>query len=149
MSNKALKITIGGLVILGGYIGAYQYGYVRGLLDLKLAFDEDDQKQRNQKRVSYRSYYSPPKPRKVTYWKPSNDEVYILQSREEAEEVLIQLRDILEKYGRVEVADYKELVGASSSYTENKCGWTDLSNAKIDQKFNGWTVVLPGPKDLY
>ena len=25
----------------------------------------------------------------------------------------------------------------------------ELSNAKIDQKFNGWTVVLPGPKDLY
>ena len=137
MFNKALKITIGGLVILGGYIGAYQYGYVRGLLDLKLAFDEDDRKQREQKRVSYRRYYSPPKPR---------DDVYILQSLEEAEEVLTQLRDILEKYGHVTVVDYKELVGVSSSYIENKCGWTDLSNAQIDQTVNGWTVVLPGPK---
>ena len=140
MSNKALKITTSGLIILGGYIFAYKYGYVKGLLDLQLAFDEDDRKPREQKKVSYGRYYSPPNPR---------DDVYILQSREEAEEVLTQLRDILEKYGQVTVADYKELVGVSGSYIENKRGWTDLSNAQIDQTFNGWTVVLPGPKDLY
>lgn len=139
MSNKALKITTGGLIILGGYIFAYKYGYIKGLLDLQLTLDEDHRKWREQRRVSYRHYYSPPKPR---------DDVYILQSREEAEEVLTALHDILEKYGQVTVVDYKELVGVSSSYTENKRGWTDLSDARVERTFDGWVVVLSDYKDL-
>lgn len=44
MLTKVLKITTGGLVILGGYVFAYKYGYVRGLLDLQMALEEDYKK---------------------------------------------------------------------------------------------------------
>ena len=33
MLTKILKITTGGLVILGGCVFAYRYGHARGLLD--------------------------------------------------------------------------------------------------------------------
>ena len=139
MITKVLKITTGGLIILGGYIFAYKYGYVKGLLDLKMAFDEDDRKRRERKKVSYSHYYSS---------SGSREDLYILSSREEAEEVLATLHDILEKYGQVTVVDYKELVGVSSSYTENKRGWTDLSDAHVERTFDGWVVVLSDYKDL-
>ena len=54
MLAKVLKITAGGLVVLGGYVFAYRYGYAQGLLDLELAL-EDDYKGR--KKQGYKPYY--------------------------------------------------------------------------------------------
>ena len=140
MFKQVLKITTGGLVILGGYVFAYKYGYVRGLLDLQMAFEEDDKKRRERPKRGYSEYYRrSSEPR---------DDIYVLNSRTEAEEVLEKLRNILTDYGSVTVADYKELIGITSTFTENKLGWTDLSNAEIIRSFDGWTVVLPKPKKL-
>lgn len=140
MLTKVLKITTGGLVILGGYVFAYKYGYVRGLLDLQMSLEEDYKKRSERPKRGYSEYYRrSSEPR---------DDIYILNSRTEAEEVLENLRNILTNYGSVTVADYKELIGIISSFKENKLGWTDLSNAEIIRSFDGWTVVLPEPKKL-
>ena len=139
MFKQVLKITTGGLVILGGYVFAYKYGYVRGLLDLQMAFEEDDKKRRERPKRGYSEYYRrSSEPR---------DDIYVLNSRTEAEEVLEKLRNILTDYGSVTVADYKELIGITSTFTENNLGWTDLSKAEIIRSFDGWTVALPTPKN--
>ena len=141
MLAKVLKITAGGLVVLGGYVFAYRYGYVQGLLDLELALEEDHKKRSKRPKSGYCDYYRrSSEPR---------DDIYVLNSREEAEEVLENLRNILTDYGSVTVADYKELIGITSTFTENKLGWTDLSKAEIIWSFDGWTVALPTPKISY
>lgn len=141
MSKQALKITIGGLIILGGYIFAYKYGYVKGLLDFQLAFEEDDRKRRAERpRRGYSEYYH----RSIT----PREEKYILNSRSEAEEVLTGLKSILKTYGLVTVADYKDLIAVPATFHDNKRGWTDISSAEIIGSFHWWTVVLPEPTKL-
>ena len=131
MLTKVLKITTGGLVILGGYIFAYRYGYIRGLL-------EEDYKER--KKRGYKPYYHrSTKPR---------DDVFILETREEAERALSDLRYLHSKYGHVTVTDYKSLIGIENEPGDNRRGWTDISSAEIICSFYGWTVVLSEPKKL-
>ena len=137
MLTKVLKITTGGLIVLGGYIFAYRYGHIRGLLDLELALEED---YKERKKRGYKPYYHrSTNPR---------DDAFILETREEAERVLSDLRYLHSKYGYVTVTDYKSLIGIENELGDNRLGWTDLSSAEIICSFDGWTVVLSEPKKL-
>lgn len=66
-----------------------------------------------------------------------------LDSRGEAEEVLSALVDMIEDYGMTSVADYYELVGVESSFTDNKYGWYNLSNACVERVRGGYLIRLP------
>ena len=137
MFKQVLKIATGGLVILGGYVFVYEYGYIRGLLDLQMALEEE---YKERKKRGYKPYYHrSTKPR---------DDVFILETREEAERALSDLRYLHSKYGYVTVTSYKSLIGIENEPGDNGRGWTDLSSAEIICSFDGWTVVLPEPKKL-
>ena len=56
--------------------------------------------------------------------------------------------DILEKYGMVSVADLYDLVGVTGNYTDNKYGWTNLSNAEIVRVRDGYQIKLPRARVL-
>lgn len=64
-------------------------------------------------------------------------------SREEAEDVLERMEDILETYGEVTVADLYELSGLEAKYTDNQYGWRNLSTARIVMTRKGWIIELP------
>ena len=66
-----------------------------------------------------------------------------LPSRSDAEAVLNQLKDILNTYGAVTVADLYDSVGISHSFTDVKYGWIDLRNAEAARDSEGWYVKLP------
>jgi hypothetical protein len=71
----------------------------------------------------------------------------IIPSRQEAEEVLDRMYDMLSKYGRVEVSVLYELTGIQSSHTDMKWGWTDLRGAKAVRLRNGGFLLdLPEPE---
>ena len=73
----------------------------------------------------------------------------VIQHRQEAEEVLERLYDILGKYDTVTVADLYELVGLASSHTDHKWGWTDLHGAQIGRsRGGGYLLDLPDPESL-
>lgn len=73
----------------------------------------------------------------------------ILSSRGEAEEVLSNLVDFTVDYGAATVADLYSLVGISTSFTDNKYGWTDLSGAYIERhKRSGYLIRLPRTQEL-
>lgn len=100
----------------------------------------------NAERVSYRSYYdSPgrtlrePERRQRSY---DYDEV-ILDSREEAEEVLARMEELLADYKMVSVADFYDLVGITGKTTDNRYGWTDLRTADIIRDRDGYLIKLP------
>ena len=65
--------------------------------------------------------------------------------RPDAEKVLDAMRDILEHYPSVSVADFYDLVGYNygNNYTCNNYGWTDLSNVTVTWSRGAWYISLP------
>lgn len=67
----------------------------------------------------------------------------ILDSRGEAEEVLSQLVDLINDYGRASVSDLYYMVGLPSNHTDQKWGWRDLSSAYVSRVRDGYILKLP------
>lgn len=72
------------------------------------------------------------------------------RSRGEADMILDNLVETLERYGMATVSDFYEFAGRPehSKWTDNDWGWTNLSNAEVRQSPNGWYVKLPEPRPL-
>ena len=88
---------------------------------------------------SSRSYQtSNNRPRTVA----SYDDI-ILQNRGDAEYVLDQMRDVLDQYKIVRVADLYELIGQTAPFTANRYGWTNLSSATVERVREGYLLKLP------
>lgn len=104
-------------------------------------------------RVSYDRYYSSyrdrdrdrdrddrrderPRPR-------YSPEDIVLDSRGEAEEILAIMREALETYRNVSVADFYDLVGVTGDYTDNKYGWVDLQSARVVRVSDGYIIKFP------
>lgn len=67
----------------------------------------------------------------------------VMQSRADAIAVLNGLKDRIEEYDMATVADFYELVGISSEFTDNNYGWTNLDSAYVNQVRGGYIIVLP------
>ena len=67
----------------------------------------------------------------------------ILDTRAEAHMVLDEMDAIIYKYGQASVADYYDVVGVTSEWTDNRYGWTSLKNASIKPVRDGFMLVMP------
>lgn len=67
----------------------------------------------------------------------------ILSTRGEAEQVIMQMDEIIDRYGVVRVADFYEMVGVTGQYTDNKYGWTDIRSAEPVRVRDGYLIKLP------
>jgi hypothetical protein len=65
------------------------------------------------------------------------------ENRGDAEEVLDQMSDMLDRYDMVSVADLYDAVGLTCPHTWNKYGWTNLRDAKVVRTSEGYTIKLP------
>lgn len=72
----------------------------------------------------------------------------LLATRVEAETVVDRMYDLLRDYEVVSVADLYSLVGLSSSYTDQKWGWTELQGTDIRRVRDGYVLVLPKTTSL-
>lgn len=99
-------------------------------------------------KISYSSYYDRDRrdSRTVSGNRYSNrfdiDEI-ILETRAEAEEVLMQMDQLIDNYKMVSVADLYDLVGMSCDYTAQKYGWTNIRNAEVVRVRDGYRLKLP------
>lgn len=75
------------------------------------------------------------------------DEI-VLDRRDEAEEVIDRLFNLVSQYDQATVADLYELVGLSSVHTDHKWGWTDLMGAGVSRIRGGYLLDLPQPEPL-
>lgn len=67
----------------------------------------------------------------------------LLATRVEAETVIDRMYDLLRDYETVSVADLHSLIGWSSSYTDQKWGWSDLQGTDVRRVRDGYILVLP------
>jgi hypothetical protein len=77
----------------------------------------------------------------------SVDEI-LLATRVEAETVLDRLYDLLREYEVASVSDLYSLIGWSSSYVDQKWGWTDLHGSNVQRVRDGYVLNLPKPQAL-
>ena len=104
-------------------------------------------------RVSYNKYYENSRGERHQTNNSRNRSNYsyddiILESRGEAEDVLDHLFELVENYGMASVADLYDLVGVQGNYTDNKYGWTNLSNAMVSRVREGYLLKLPKAQPL-
>ena len=71
-----------------------------------------------------------------------------IDSRGEAEDVIDQMKDILDRYKIVTVGDLYELVGEPSEPTDFKYGWMSLNTADIIRTREGYMLKLPRPMPI-
>lgn len=73
----------------------------------------------------------------------------VIQSRQEGEDVLERLFDILSRYGSVSVADLYALTGIEAGHTDHKWGWTSLRGARVEKlRTGGYLLALPHTEPL-
>lgn len=96
-------------------------------------------------RISYRNYYdSPRRTTRESERRRSYDyDDIILDSREEADQVLARMEELLDDYNMVSVADFYDLVGITGKTTDNHYGWTDLRDASVVRDRDGYLIKLP------
>lgn len=87
-------------------------------------------------KIEYRSYYDNSKTTSAPAAAPAMKNVYdygyvTFTDKADAVEVLMKMREILETYPTVSVADLKELSGIKTASTDYNYGWIDISSAEV------------------
>jgi len=95
----------------------------------------------------------PEPPRQTQLSRPSRmrhafDEI-VIASRQEAEEVLDRMYDLISRYDAATVADLYELTGLDSTHADQKWGWEDLRGSGVGRvRGGGYLLELPEPIPL-
>lgn len=72
----------------------------------------------------------------------------IIDTRDEAEEVLSNLVELIENYDVATVGDFYDLVDMPSTFADAKYGWTNLNRAVVERVREGYILVMPKPYPL-
>ena len=101
--------------------------------------------------VSYSSYYdrnrsgAMPTVPSSAYNRPGayavNDVTFL--DRGEAEQTLITLREEIDRYGVVSVADFYDNISVKHNYTDTRYGWRDLRQAEVIRNRDGYSIRFP------
>lgn len=99
-------------------------------------------------RTNYGSQYrSSQEPAERPLARPAKGGVdeYIIEDRNDASQVLVSLTEYADMYNSVSVADYYDLIGATSKYTDNNVGWTidQITRARIVPVRGGFVIQFP------
>jgi hypothetical protein len=79
----------------------------------------------------------------------SNDlDEIILDSDFSAKVIVEKLYEAIQDYGGVTVANLKELLGETPTYTDHKWGWGEDAEFQVKRVREGFLLVLPDPVDM-
>lgn len=95
----------------------------------------DDKERKGRSRGSYRDL-------------PNDPDDIIMDTRREAQDVLEELDYTIHKYGQASIADFYDIVGVTSAFTDNHYGWTSIRDAGIRPVRDGFLIVLPRTRVL-
>ena len=102
----------------------------------------------NTSKVSYRSFSDPrdtvrPGSADTRVRNRFDFDDIVYSSRPEAEAVLDQMQEVIERYGFVTVADMYDMSNLTEPYTSNKYGWTNIRTAEVTRGGGGYVLKLP------
>lgn len=112
-------------------------------------------------RIQYNTpiYYRPQDPRDQRYAnlpdqarpyrtrrREPND--FIVGTRQEADEIVEDLINAIDKYQVVSLADLYVKLGLETSYVDQKWGWTYLNNIEVRQHPQGYLIDLPPLEEI-
>ena len=99
--------------------------------------------------------YQQNKPTVITYASSRIDDITSLlddklyyRTKEDAENVINEMRLCLEQGQNVTVAQVLDSIGIVPEYTYNYYGWTNLKDARTVYSRGGWKVILPTPVSI-
>lgn len=78
----------------------------------------------------------------------SSFEDIVLPTRDDAEEVLTNLLELIDNYGVASLADFYDLVGVPTTFVDYKHGWETLTRSSIVPVRDGFVLDLPRPIQL-
>lgn len=109
-------------------------------------------KSSNVGKASYASYYrgssnAPERSTRRSGDRYAYNEI-IFETRGDAQEVKDCLDDILDRYKMVSIADFYELAGQETSWSDEKYGWFDLEGMAITRDRDGYRIRLPKAEPL-
>lgn len=125
------------------------YDLVVGTLDMSLYGGRGGGTKRSTAdKVSYRDYNGVSRRDERTYNTNRTASGYsyddiVVDTRGEAETVLMRMDEIMEEYESVRVADLYDLVGITGQYTDNNYGWTNIRNAEVVRVRDGYKIKMP------
>lgn len=110
-------------------------------------------KGRDRDYVSYASYYKSDRRDRRRNDYDDRDSRYdyrdlAFTSRVDADEVLANLRDLVEDYGKASVADLYDLCGITGTFQDHKYGWYDLRGVRVVHVRDGYEIDLPRVRPL-
>lgn len=81
-----------------------------------------------------------------------DEKVWEFKTKEEAQLILQKARDVLNRYGRVTVAEIDNMIFGGYSPQDFTIGWRNLSYAFFrppDALYSTYRLVIPSPVHLY
>lgn len=72
----------------------------------------------------------------------------VIETRGEAEQVIEELFEVVNRYDAASVADLYQLVGLASNHQDTKWGWTDIRGAGVTKVRDGYLLDLPSPEPI-
>jgi hypothetical protein len=102
---------------------------------------------RREERTSYRDFYDKPARRGSRDYDRDESPYYpddiIVATRSEAMDILNELDHVIRKYGQASIADFYDLVGITSDWTDNRYGWISMRGASVKPVRDGFMIVTP------
>ncbi len=100
----------------------------------------------NQPRKSYQKIYDNTNNRRNTRTRADlyDFEDILFNNRGDADRVLAQMDELIDRFEVASVNDYYEYVGITGNYTDYKYGWTDLRTASVVRNRDGsYMIKMP------
>lgn len=107
---------------------------------------------------SYNRYYSRRSNSRVSYKNYSESKAkrnrenmfdnVIFETQYDADDTLTNMKNILDEYGYVTVADLYAMCGVVTNYKDNKKGWCSLDDAYVIKVRSGWMIRFKTPTEI-
>lgn len=98
-------------------------------------------------KISYSSFYDRdrrPSSNGIVAARPRFDyDILSFETRGEAEAICDEMRNVIETYGFVTIADMYDMAQLTAPHTANKFGWTNISSAEVVRNRDGYIIKLP------
>lgn len=107
----------------------------------------------NISKVSYGSYYGHQNDNRGANTQASTGSsfdygVISFPTRGDAEAVLDEMNNVIDRYGFVTVADMFDIADITHPYTSAKYGWTNIATAEISRGRDGYIIKLPKARPI-